>query len=114
MYNENLIDELKEEHKILLNMLNEVKRLKIISPEGLSKLNQSKETLLKHLQKEDNELYPVLKGKSQTNEAIQKVLTEFGDDMDAISSAALEFFEKYSKAFRLLLSLSIFINFLKS
>ena len=56
-----LIEELKREHAKIIAMLNEVKELGILSKEGQSRLMSAKKSLLAHLKKEDEQLYPVLR-----------------------------------------------------
>jgi hypothetical protein len=50
---------------------------------------------LAHLAKEHAKLYPILKKAAATDPSIKSTLDLFASDMDKISKAALEFFEKY-------------------
>ena len=94
-----LVKELKNEHSVILAILNEVKRLGILSKEGHAKLMSAKEHLLTHLKKEDRQLYPFLikeaKGNKRSLEDTLVLLNAI--DMADVSRVALEFFDKYSK-----------------
>ena len=48
-----LIEELKREHTKIIDMLNEVKELGILSKEGQARLMSAKKCLVEHLKKED-------------------------------------------------------------
>ncbi len=82
-----LIDELKKDHSEIIDALNEVKELGILSKEGLARLMTAKARLLTHFQKEDEQFYPVLR----------KKLDLQAKDMKNVSRAVQEFFDKYSK-----------------
>ncbi len=92
----NLVDELKKEHTIIVDALNQVKKLGFTSEEGQKTLFAAKNGLLAHLKKEDDQLYPVLHKAAENNDALQQTLNIFAKDMEGISKAALEFFDKYS------------------
>ncbi|TAN60490.1 hemerythrin domain-containing protein [bacterium] len=91
-----LIEDLKKEHAEVAGLLKEVKRLGIGSREGKAKLLLAKDGLLSHLKKEDEQLYPVLKKESEKNEELKRTLEIFAHEMEGISGAVLNFFEKYS------------------
>ena len=90
----NLINNLEEEHKELIILL---EKLKVVSStDGRIKLlNESKELLMKHLEKEDKYLYPPLFEKSKTDSALKMTLSTFGAEMDKISEFIAEFYKKY-------------------
>ena len=90
-----LVNELKAEHQILVKVLGEVKELGISSEEGQQKLMAAKDGLLAHLGKEDAQLYPKLKEKALSDQSLQTTLDTFAKDMEGISKAALDFFDKY-------------------
>ncbi len=75
-----LIEEFKREHSGILAILNEVKKLGIHSPEGRSKLITAKEFLLEHLNKENEQLYPVLRKGAKHNKDLQNELDIFAID----------------------------------
>ena len=56
-----LVSQLKNDHKVLVEVLAKVKELGIGTKEGQGKLSAAKAGLLAHLKKEDAELYPVQK-----------------------------------------------------
>ena len=92
-----LVKELKNEHSVILAILNEVKRLGILSKEGHAKLMSAKEHLLTHLKNEDRQLYPFLIKEAEGNKRLKDTLTLLAIDMADVSRVALEFFDKYSK-----------------
>ncbi len=51
----NLIEELKNEHKIILEILDEVKTFGISSTSGQEKLLSAKDFLIAHMKKEDEQ-----------------------------------------------------------
>ena len=91
-----LIEELKKEHSEIIDKLNRVKELGVTSSEGLSTLLSAKACLLSHLQKEDSKLYPVLRKEAENNTWLMSNLDIFADDIDNISNAVIDFFDKYS------------------
>ncbi len=90
-----LVQELKQDHVNLVNVLNEIKQLGISSKEAQSKLMSAKEGLLAHLKKEDEQLYPVLHKAAEQDDALKRTLSTFAKEMEEISSFALDFFQKY-------------------
>ncbi len=91
-----LVDELKRDHSVIAETLNKVKSLGITSEEGQNTLLTAKSGLLAHLRKEDTQLYPVLNNAAESDATLKQTLVMFAKDMEGISKAALEFFEKYS------------------
>ncbi len=91
-----LVDELKKEHSVIAETLNNAKNLGITSEEGQKTLLAAKSGLLAHLKKEDEQLYSVLKNASESDANLKVTLNTFAKDMDEISKVALEFFDKYS------------------
>ncbi|MEE9605484.1 MAG: hemerythrin domain-containing protein [Candidatus Scalindua sp.] len=90
-----LIEELKKDHSEIVDALNEVKELGILSKEGQSKLMSAKERFLTHLKKEDEQLYPVLRKKAENNKQLESALDLCAIDMENVSRIVLEFFDKY-------------------
>ncbi len=91
-----LIEEFKVEHSKILALLNEVKKLGIHSEEGRSRLISAKEYLLEHLNKENEQLYPVLKKEAEHNKSLQNELDIFAIDPEYLTRVVLEFFDDYS------------------
>ncbi len=92
-----LIKELKKDHSEIVAILNEVKELGISSKEGQAKLLSVKEHLLTHLNKEDEQLYPVLRKEAEINKQLESILDLFAMDMEKVSRVVQEFFDKYSR-----------------
>ncbi len=92
-----LIDELKEEHKILLNILNQVKALGISSKSGQEKLLSAKDLLISHINKEDEKYYPAFTRAAANNKELKVMLDYFVKDMEVVSKHAMDLFSKYSR-----------------
>ncbi|MDP6527358.1 MAG: hemerythrin domain-containing protein, partial [Candidatus Pacebacteria bacterium] len=67
------------------------------SEEGQAKLISAKESLLEHLKKEDELLYPVLRKEAEHNEKLKELLDVFAKDMENVSRVVMDFFDKYSE-----------------
>jgi len=91
-----LIEELRKEHAVIAEALAKVNKLGITSEKGQMVLLAAKNGLLAHLEKEDEQLYPVLHSAAEHDADLKRILDLFAKDMDKISKAALEFFEKYA------------------
>lgn len=92
----NLVAELKGEHETIVKILTDVKELGITSKEGQGLLISAKSGLLAHLAKEDSQLYPRLKKEAETNASLKITLDTYANEMNNISKAALDFFDKYA------------------
>ncbi len=92
-----LIDEFKKEHSEIIDTLKEIKELGVLSEEGQAKLISAKESLLEHLKKEDELLYPVLRKEAEHNEKLKELLDVFAKDMENVSRVVMDFFDKYSE-----------------
>ncbi len=92
-----LIEEFKREHAKIFDILNEVRELGLLSREGQTKLMSAKASLLAHLKKEDEKLYPVLRKEAEDNESLKNTLDLFLMDMEKVSSVVQGFFDKYSE-----------------
>ena len=92
-----LIDEFKKDHSKIIDTLKEIKELGVLSEEGQAKLISVKESLLEHLKKEDELLYPVLKKEAEHNKKLKELLDVFAVDMENVSKVVMEFFDKYSE-----------------
>jgi hypothetical protein len=91
-----LIEEFKIEHSKILALLNEVKKLGIHSEDGKSRLISAKESLMEHLNKENEQLYPVLRKEAEHNKSLQNELDIFAIDPEYLTRVVLEFFDDYS------------------
>ncbi len=92
-----LIDEFKKDHSEIIDTLKEIKELGVLSEEGQAKLISVKESLLEHLKKEDELLYPVLWKEAEHNKKLKELLDVFAVDMENVSKVVMEFFDKYSE-----------------
>ncbi len=92
-----LIEELKKEHLKILASLNEANEIGILSREVQVKLLSAKAGLLAHLKKEDEQLYPALRKEAENNKELKNTLDLFAMDMENVTKAAQEFFDKYSE-----------------
>ena len=92
---QNLTNTLINEHKFVVDTLTEVKKLGITTSAAQEKLMSVKKGLLAHLKKEDEKLYPLLLEKAKQDANIKNVVDTFCEDMEGISKAAIDFFNKY-------------------
>ncbi len=92
-----LIEELKKNHSEIFDLLKEVKELGILSKEGQAKLLSAKAHLLRHLNKEDEQLYPVLIKKAEQIKHLNTALDLCANDMENVSKVVQKFFDKYSR-----------------
>lgn len=92
-----LIEELKNDHGKIVEVLTKVKNLGTSSKEGQDTLSAAKEGLLAHLKKEDERLYPPLRRAAENSPSLKFTMDTFAKDMEDISKAALDFFGKYAK-----------------
>jgi len=93
----NLIEELKKEHRIMLDALSEVKKLGISSSTARERLLSTKNLLIAHITKEDEQYYSALRKAAENDKALKVMLDYFSEDMKAVSEKAMHFFEKYSQ-----------------
>ncbi len=91
-----LIDQLIKEHSQIFADFTEANRLGIITKEGRRKLFAAKADLLKHLKKEDEHLYPILRKEAESNKNLEIILNTFSSEMENISKSVLRFIDKYS------------------
>jgi len=90
-----LIDDLKKEHALVLEMLENAKNYGILSKNGQDSLISIKENLVAHLDKEEHELYPYLEKYAEKNEDFLETLKFFEKKMNYIADYARSFFDKY-------------------
>lgn len=72
-----IIEELKNEHTIIIDEICNIEWLGIHSKEGKKKFFTAKRDLLAHLKKEDKKLYPVLRKAAERNKKFKKKLDDF-------------------------------------
>ena len=91
-----LVQELKNDHASIVDMLTIVSQLGVMTEAGQQKLMAAKTALMAHLKREDDELYPALRQSAEGDPRLKKTLDLFAAEMDQVSQTALAFFEKYS------------------
>ena len=87
-----LIEELRAEHAEILSVFRKIKNAD--TKKGQEFFMGVKEALLSHIKKEDEELYSVLKKAAKNDKGLQKKLDFFAQDMELISTYALEYLEE--------------------
>ncbi len=92
-----IIEELKDEHKSILAVLDQVRALGIASAPGRERLLSARDLLLAHMTREDEQYYPALRQAAEHSRELQVLLEFFVRDMENVSRKALQFFEKYSR-----------------
>ena len=92
-----LIEEFKREHSEIVDALKEVTALGILTKEGQAKLMSVKPSLIEHLSKEDEKLYPVLRKEAEQNRKLKADLDVFAKDWESVSVFVFGFLDKYNK-----------------
>lgn len=90
-----MINELKKEHAVIIDTLKEIRELGSCSTEGYDKILSIQKSLLAHLNKEDEELYPLLRDAAKSNRKLQEKINAFDGNIGAVSIAAFDFFGNY-------------------
>ncbi len=93
----NLIEELKNEHKSILAILDQVKTAGISSRSGREKFLSARDLLTAHMAKEDEQYYPRLRRAAEGNADLKMMLDYFVRDMEKVSKKAMQVFDKYSR-----------------
>ncbi len=97
----NLTNELKNEHKKILEVFTDLQKLGLTSNKSEQLLFKSKELILKHLEKEDRELYPFLFEKAKNDAKLKRTLNIYAKEMDKITLFVNEFYQKYEESNKL-------------
>ena len=92
-----IIDELRREHAMLLEMLGEVRKMGISSPAGRERLLSAKDLLLSHIQKEEERFYPTLRKTAENDDDLRHTLEYFAQDMEAVTKKADTLFRMNSQ-----------------
>lgn len=90
-----LVDELKKEHLVIVNILSEAQKAGIDKKEGQDKLLPVKDKLFAHLDKEDTVFYPLLKKAAEKDDGFREAFDFFGKDFELITRRCNEFFNRY-------------------
>jgi len=91
-----LIDDLKNDHQLILHILDEVKKFGISGSIGREKLLSAKALLLSHIRKEDELFYPALHQAAEQSSGLRNTLQYFSEDMERVSRTAMDLFDKYA------------------
>ncbi|MCP4130124.1 MAG: hemerythrin domain-containing protein [bacterium] len=91
----NLIEELKKEHVLIAETFRKINKLGISSEESRALLLSARTSLLAHMKKEDEHLYPVLQKEAEKNSSLKRMLDLFTKNMEEVSQTALVFFDNY-------------------
>jgi len=92
-----LIQELKNEHAAILEVLGQVKALGISSQAGRERLVAARGLLLAHMRKEDERYYPVLRKAAENDRELRLLMEFFVADMEAVSTKAMQLFDTYAR-----------------
>jgi iron-sulfur cluster repair protein YtfE (RIC family) len=90
------VSDLKKEHVEIRNSLDKIDQIGHFTKETRVELVMVKDYLLKHLEKEDGEVYARLKETSLNDEHLKNILQYFEEEAKLISKFAVIFFDKYS------------------
>jgi iron-sulfur cluster repair protein YtfE (RIC family) len=89
-------NQLKQEHRLILDTLLEVKKLGVHTMEGRNALTAARDLLCRHFQKEDELIYPEMRKAAGEDPDKQKIIREFIEEMKEITHDCFAFFDKYT------------------
>jgi hypothetical protein len=89
MFSNTLIPDLLHEHAQMRELLESVRRQGISTAEGQRLLRQARQLIVAHLQREDAQLYPALRGCAET----RALADAYADEMQELSREILAFFD---------------------
>lgn len=95
-----LIDALKDEHRKILAVLEEVNGIGAGTPEGLRRLLEARALFLEHLRREDRELYPLLTAAARKDPRLRLVLEGLAKDLLQVSALVDRFFAEQAAGTR--------------
>lgn len=90
-----LIQELVQEHARILNELMNMHELGIDTREGQAALRRARQALVSHMNKEEMLIYEPLRTKAGHDQALQRTVQIFTQDIPNITRQVLEFFDTY-------------------
>jgi iron-sulfur cluster repair protein YtfE (RIC family) len=93
---EYILDLLKSEHRLIVNLLNKIRIEGISSDEAIEELMAAKKLLLQHLKKEDEIIYPVLFGNKSKDSNFNNRLIKLDEEMEKITERVMTYFSDYS------------------
>jgi iron-sulfur cluster repair protein YtfE (RIC family) len=91
------IDSLREEHAAIKESLIKIGSMDLSSKDARLQLSIIQEVFIKHLQKEDDEMYPRLKEAALSDAQLMNILKYMEDEIKLISQFVFIFFDKFSK-----------------
>ncbi len=91
------VESLKKEHAAIIESLKNMSKMDLSTREARNRLAEIREVFVRHLQKEDETMYPKLKEASLSDEQLKHILQYMEDEIKLISQFVFIFFEKYSK-----------------
>jgi iron-sulfur cluster repair protein YtfE (RIC family) len=94
--NSQFFNQLKEEHRLILDTLMEVKKLGVHTMEGRNALTASKNLLCRHFKKEDELIYPAMRKAAGDDKKKKQIIREFVKEMKQVTQYCETFFNKYS------------------
>ena len=89
-----LIDELKEDHRLLLGSLEKLRDVNILSSEGRQAATAVRRSIVEHLQKEKKSLVPMLRRVAEKEEALRQALDLFELELGDLADEVLASFER--------------------
>jgi iron-sulfur cluster repair protein YtfE (RIC family) len=92
-----LLEELKSEHKVILDILGQAKTRGISSRAGQEKLISARDLLMAHMRKEDEMYYPALRRAAENDRELKILLDYFVKDMEDVSKMAMRLFDRYAQ-----------------
>lgn len=90
-----LIDELKQEHRTICRLFDEIGALGVESPAGREKLLAARELFMAHLEKEDREVHAVLARAERDNPDLCETMYLMHFNLKDVSAFVVEFFAKH-------------------
>ncbi|MDE3043120.1 MAG: hemerythrin domain-containing protein [Nitrospirota bacterium] len=90
-----LVEELKVDHSHIKQVLRRAKDCTLTTSERFEAFITAKVALQNHLDRENRELYPVLRHAAQSDPESHSTLETFAKDMEQIASQVTWFFSKY-------------------
>ncbi len=91
-----LINELKSEHRRVEDIFSNLEKNGATTAKGLKTILESKQMLFQHLEKENQQLYPVLRECAKTDKLLKRTLDTFAHDMEDVLEVIREFYDKYT------------------
>lgn len=84
-----LIRELNADHAVLMRAVDTIHAAGSYSPEVKKLLVKTRDALIRHIEKEEKEFYPLMREAAGKNPELKNTLTVMGLEMDQIAAKAL-------------------------